>query len=54
VLQEDIKSLWLHVVEQFGKVLDEVEYVQTFKALRVRYEQHQDKMRDRERTSLDG
>ncbi|KAF4532184.1 hypothetical protein B566_EDAN002246 [Ephemera danica] len=51
---EDIKSLWLHVVEQFGKVLDEVDYVQTFKALRVRYEQHQDKMRDRERTSLDG
>lgn len=53
-MQEDIKSLWLHVVEQFGKVLDEVDYVQTFKALRVRYEQHQDKLRDRERTSLDG
>ncbi|XP_059476102.1 serine/threonine-protein phosphatase 4 regulatory subunit 3 isoform X2 [Neocloeon triangulifer] len=51
---EDIKSLWLHVVEQYGKVLDEVDYVQTFKALRVRYEQHQDKLRDRDRSSLDG
>ncbi|CAB3383793.1 Hypothetical predicted protein [Cloeon dipterum] len=51
---EDIKSLWLHVVEQYGKVLDEIDYVQTFKALRMRYEQHQDKLRDRDRSSLDG
>lgn len=52
--QEDIKSLWLHIIEQYGKVLDAVEYVQTFKALRVRYEQHLDKARERDRSSLDG
>lgn len=43
-----------HVVENYGKVLDEVDYVQTFKALRLRYNQHQDKLKDREKTSLDG
>nr|CAD7256271.1 unnamed protein product [Timema shepardi] len=50
---EDIKSLCTHVVENFGKVLDEVEYVQTFKALKMRYDQHQDKIKDRDRTTLD-
>lgn len=51
---EDIKSLCSHVVENFGKILDEVEYVQTFKALKTRYDQHQDKMKDRDRGSLTG
>lgn len=46
--------MWLHIIEQYGKVLDAVEYVQTFKALRVRYEQHLDKARERDRSSLDG
>lgn len=48
---EDIKVLMSHVVENYGKVLDEVDYVQTFKALRLRYNQHQDKLKDREKTS---
>lgn len=44
---EDIKSLCTHVVENFATTLDKITYVQTFKALRMRYEQHQDRMRDR-------
>jgi protein phosphatase-4 regulatory subunit 3 len=44
---EDIKSLCTHVVENFGDTLDNVTYVQTFKALKLRYDQHQDRMRDR-------
>lgn len=48
---EDIKSLCSHVVENFGKILDEVEYVQTFKALKTRYDQ----LKDRDRGGiLDG
>lgn len=46
---EDIKSLCSHVVENFGKILDDVEYVQTFKSLKDKYDQHQDKPKDRER-----
>lgn len=49
--QEDIKSLMTHVVETHGKVLDEVSYVQTFKGLRLRYNQHQDKLKDRDKTT---
>lgn len=44
---DDVKSLCLHVVERYGKVLDKVDYVQTFKSLRLRYEQHQDRLRER-------
>lgn len=50
---EDVKSLCSHVVENFGKILDDVDYVQTFKALKNRYNQHQDKMKDRDKTTLD-
>uniref|UniRef100_A0A1B6GZU8 Uncharacterized protein n=1 Tax=Cuerna arida TaxID=1464854 RepID=A0A1B6GZU8_9HEMI len=49
---EDIKTLCSHVVESYGKILDDVEYVQTFKALKLRYHQHQDK-KDREKAALD-
>ncbi|KAJ2938751.1 hypothetical protein O0L34_g3367 [Tuta absoluta] len=48
---EDIKSLCSHVVENYGKILEDVEYVQTFKALKTRYDQHQDKLKERERVS---
>ncbi|KAJ8925768.1 hypothetical protein NQ315_009616 [Exocentrus adspersus] len=51
---EDIKTLCSHVVENYGKRLDDICYVQTFKALKLRYDQHQDKLKDRERNSLDG
>ncbi|XP_066596850.1 serine/threonine-protein phosphatase 4 regulatory subunit 3 [Prorops nasuta] len=50
---EDIKSLCSHVVENFSKELETIDYVQTFKALKLRYEQHQDKLKERDRTSLD-
>ena len=44
--QEDIKSLCSHVVENYGQILDKITYVQTFKALKLRYDQHQDRLRD--------
>ena len=48
-MQEDIKALMSHVVENYGKVLEGVSYVQTFKALKSRYNQHQDKLKDRDK-----
>ncbi|XP_014219208.1 serine/threonine-protein phosphatase 4 regulatory subunit 3 [Copidosoma floridanum] len=50
---EDIKSLCSHVVENYSKELEAIDYVQTFKALKQRYEQHQDKLKDRDRGTLD-
>ncbi|EEB19026.1 conserved hypothetical protein [Pediculus humanus corporis] len=50
---EDIKTLYSHVVENYGKLLDDVEYVQTFKSLKLRYDQHQDRLKDRDRTTLE-
>ncbi|GBM92108.1 Serine/threonine-protein phosphatase 4 regulatory subunit 3A [Araneus ventricosus] len=41
--KEDIKTLCSHVVERYGKILDKVDYVQTFKSLRLRYEQYLDR-----------
>lgn len=46
---EDIKTLCSHVVENYGKRLDAIDYVQTFKALKLRYDHYQDIMKDRER-----
>ncbi|KAH9362383.1 hypothetical protein HPB48_018035 [Haemaphysalis longicornis] len=43
---DDVKSLCQHAVEQYGKVLDEVEYVQTFKSPRRCCEQHQERFRN--------
>lgn len=53
MFQEDIKSLCSHVVENFSKELEAIDYVQTFKALKLRYEQHQDKLKDRDRATID-
>jgi len=53
MFQEDIKSLCSHVVENFSKELETIDYVQTFKALKLRYEQHQDKLKDRDRATID-
>uniref|UniRef100_A0A4W4FKW6 Serine/threonine-protein phosphatase 4 regulatory subunit 3 n=1 Tax=Electrophorus electricus TaxID=8005 RepID=A0A4W4FKW6_ELEEL len=36
---EDIKSLIAHIVDNFYKALESIEYVQTFKGLKGRYEQ---------------
>ncbi|XP_050296359.1 serine/threonine-protein phosphatase 4 regulatory subunit 3 isoform X3 [Anthonomus grandis grandis] len=52
IKSEDIRTLCGHVVENFGRSLEDIGYVQTFKGLRLRYDQHQDKMKDR--NSLDG
>lgn len=46
---EDIKSLCAYVVENFLKIFDEIEYVQTFKHLKARYEQHQEMLKEREK-----
>uniref|UniRef100_A0A674NCH6 Serine/threonine-protein phosphatase 4 regulatory subunit 3 n=1 Tax=Takifugu rubripes TaxID=31033 RepID=A0A674NCH6_TAKRU len=37
---EDVKSLTAHIVENYWKALEDVDYVQTFKGLKLRYEQH--------------
>lgn len=46
---EDIKVLCTYVVENFGKIFDEIQYVQTFKNLRNKYDQHQDRIKDKEK-----
>ncbi|XP_004317695.1 PREDICTED: serine/threonine-protein phosphatase 4 regulatory subunit 3B isoform X2 [Lipotes vexillifer] len=40
---EDIKSLTTHIVENFYKALESIEYVQTFKGLKTKYEQEKDR-----------
>lgn len=36
-----------HVVESFAKELEGVKYVKTFETLKLRYEQQQDRLKDR-------
>ncbi|XP_061767202.1 serine/threonine-protein phosphatase 4 regulatory subunit 3B isoform X2 [Nerophis ophidion] len=40
---EDVKSLIAHIVDNFYKALEPIEYVQTFKGLKGRYEQEKDR-----------
>ncbi|XP_061546619.1 serine/threonine-protein phosphatase 4 regulatory subunit 3-A-like isoform X2 [Phycodurus eques] len=40
---EDIKSLIAHIVDNFYKALEPIEYVQTFKGLKGQYEQEKDR-----------
>lgn len=42
-LQEDIKSLTAHVIENYWKALEDVDYVQTFKGLKLRFEQQRER-----------
>ncbi|XP_034463879.1 serine/threonine-protein phosphatase 4 regulatory subunit 3-like isoform X3 [Hippoglossus hippoglossus] len=44
---EDIKSLIAHIVDNFYKALESIEYVQTFKGLKGRYEQEKDRLSQR-------
>ncbi|VVC24791.1 Armadillo-type fold,Domain of unknown function DUF625,PH domain-like,Armadillo-like helical [Cinara cedri] len=44
---EDIKILIAHVVENYGKKIEHIDYVQTFKALRLRHNQQADKIKDK-------
>lgn len=41
--QEDVKSLTAHIVENYWKALEDVDYVQTFKGLKLRYEQQRER-----------
>ncbi|XP_065220042.1 serine/threonine-protein phosphatase 4 regulatory subunit 3 [Planococcus citri] len=52
---EDIKPLYTHIIETYGKRLEAVDYVQTFKSLKVKYNQHMERIKDRDKnnTSLD-
>uniref|UniRef100_A0A8C5GU28 Serine/threonine-protein phosphatase 4 regulatory subunit 3 n=1 Tax=Gouania willdenowi TaxID=441366 RepID=A0A8C5GU28_GOUWI len=40
---EDVKSLTAHIVENYWKALEDVDYVQTFKGLKLRYEQQRER-----------
>ncbi|KAJ8291189.1 hypothetical protein GJAV_G00022420 [Gymnothorax javanicus] len=40
---EDLKTLTTHVVENYWKALEDVDYVQTFKGLKLRYEQQRER-----------
>uniref|UniRef100_A0A3B3ZIL6 Serine/threonine-protein phosphatase 4 regulatory subunit 3-like central domain-containing protein n=1 Tax=Periophthalmus magnuspinnatus TaxID=409849 RepID=A0A3B3ZIL6_9GOBI len=44
---EDIKSLIAHIVDNFYKALESIEYVQTFKGLKVQYEKEKDRQSQR-------
>lgn len=46
---EDIKSLYTYFVENFGKFFDDVQYVQTFKTLKNKYDQQQDRLKEKEK-----
>ncbi|XP_059212260.1 serine/threonine-protein phosphatase 4 regulatory subunit 3 isoform X1 [Centropristis striata] len=43
VRSEDVKSLTAHIVENYWKALEDVDYVQTFKGLKLRYEQQRER-----------
>jgi protein phosphatase-4 regulatory subunit 3 len=47
IFQEDIKVLCAHIVENHLKAFDVVDYVPTFKALKMRYEQQQDRLKEK-------
>ena len=42
-LQEDVKSLITYVVEDYMSSFESVDYVQTFKGLKMRYDQERDR-----------
>ncbi|XP_077408865.1 serine/threonine-protein phosphatase 4 regulatory subunit 3 isoform X2 [Vanacampus margaritifer] len=39
----DVKSLTAHIIENYWKALEDVDYVQTFKGLKLRYEQQRER-----------
>lgn len=44
---EDIKILIAHVVENYGKKFEHIDYVQTFKGLRIRHSQQTEKLKEK-------
>lgn len=49
---ENIKSLLSHIVEKFYKRLEWIEYVQTFKSLKFKYEQEKDRKSQKSLNSM--
>ena len=45
-LKDDIKSLMTYVIENFYSELENFTYVRTFKDLKLRYDQHKEKLND--------
>ena len=45
---EEIRSLCIHIIDKFGKQLEKVDYVRTFKGLQLQFDQHSDRLKDRE------
>ncbi|XP_059942533.1 serine/threonine-protein phosphatase 4 regulatory subunit 3B-like [Mesoplodon densirostris] len=46
IKEENIKSLVAHIVEEFYETLESIEYVQTFKGLKTKYEQEKKKQNE--------
>ncbi|XP_013414069.1 serine/threonine-protein phosphatase 4 regulatory subunit 3A isoform X2 [Lingula anatina] len=44
---EDVKSVCSHIVEVHYKAFEHVDYVQTFRALKLRYDQQQERLKDK-------
>ena len=49
IKHEDIKSLCVYFVENFSKIFDEIEYVQTFKCLKTKYDQFEERIKERDK-----
>nr|XP_006812197.1 PREDICTED: serine/threonine-protein phosphatase 4 regulatory subunit 3A isoform X4 [Saccoglossus kowalevskii] len=47
IRMEDVKSLITHLIETHYGVFEKVDYVQTFKVLKLKYEQQQDRLNDK-------
>lgn len=47
MIQDDTKLLLTHVMETYGEILDQVNYVQTFRVLKLKYEQSQERFKER-------
>ena len=46
IRSEDIKSLMVYVIENFYNQLENLTYVRTFKDLKLRYDQHKERMNE--------
>lgn len=46
-----MRSLITYIIETFGRDLEPIEYVQTFKSLKMKYNQHQDRLKDRDKNT---
>lgn len=53
-LQEDIKTLLFHFVEQHISEFDDVDYVKTFANLRLKYDQHKDREKEQAKSLVGG